>query len=78
MPQLSGEQKKSSSSVVNIFPKATNSKYIPSTEAIPKKQFQESKWQLQGNARCFHPPSFKWWMKADTRKFICGLHLSYL
>ena len=46
MPQLSGKQKKSSSSVVNIFSKATNSKYIPSTEAIPKKQFQESKWQL--------------------------------
>ena len=46
MPQLSGEQKKSSSSVVNIFHKATNSKYIPSTEAIPKKQFQKSQWQL--------------------------------
>ena len=46
MPQLSGEQKKSSSSVIKISPKATNSKYILSTEEIPKKQFQQSKWQL--------------------------------
>ena len=46
MPQLSGEQKKSSSSVIKISPKAINSKYLLSTEEILKKQFKQFKWQL--------------------------------